>query len=206
MILPSLKQTLVEKLLQEYIALRNTYIETPFKYNRKAALEFSNLGIPNNPDFIRNSTFGQLFQTCLNKNPDFAMMQNLRGIGCFSVEYDYDPSDIQEENKSAFIFRAIEKDLMSEMVPLLIKIPNGRLRCGLKRDCYKLNPKTTNPNYMKCYEFIGSLLGRILFRYKLFFGVPMAPTFWMLLNDEEPTLQDYAREDARLQKRLLKFN
>lgn len=39
-----------------------------------------------------------------------------------------------------------------------------------------------------------------------YFGIPMAPTFWMLIQDNEnPTLDDFAKEDARLQKRLNKF-
>jgi len=40
----------------------------------------------------------------------------------------------------------------------------------------------------------------------LWFGVPMAPTFWMLIQDNQnPTLDDFANEDARLRKRLNKF-
>ena len=119
---------------------------------------------------------------------------------------DYDSTDTPEDEKYKFIWRTMERELMSEMIPLLIKTPNGRLRCGLKRDCFKLNPKATNPNYIKCYQFIGSMLGQFLIKDHLCFLVPMAPTFWMLLNDEEPTLEDYASEDARLQKRLEKFN
>jgi len=92
------------------------------------------------------------------------MMQNVDGSfnGGENWIDDYDSTDNPEENKVKFIFRTVEKELMSEMVTLLIKTPNGRLRCGLKRDCFKLNPKTTNSNYMKCYQFIGSMLGRFL--------------------------------------------
>ena len=71
MILPSLKQSFVLKLLQEYNTIRNQNIENVFKYNRKIALEFFNLNVKNNPDFIKSSTFGQLFQHCMNINPDF---------------------------------------------------------------------------------------------------------------------------------------
>ena len=58
MILPSLKQSFVLKLLQEYNTIRNQNIENVFKYNRKIALEFFNLCVKNNPDFIKSSTFG----------------------------------------------------------------------------------------------------------------------------------------------------
>ena len=37
------------------------------------------------------------------------------------------------------------------------------------------------------------------------FSVAFAPTFWKLLLGGEPTLEDFAKEDARLQKRLDKF-
>jgi len=50
------------------------------------------------------------------------------------------------------------------------------------------------------------MLGRYLVKDHLDFRVPMAPTFWMLVQDnEKPTLDDFAREDARLRKRLDKF-
>ena len=136
----------------------------------------------------------------MNENPDFAMMQNVGSSFNGGDDWidDYDSTDTPEDEKYKFIWRTMERELMSDMVPLLIKTPNGRLRCGLKRDCFKLNPKITNSNYMKCYQFIGSMLGEFLFKDHLCFLVSMAPTFWMLLNDEEPTLEDYASEDARL--------
>jgi hypothetical protein len=62
-----------------------------------------------------------------------------------------------------------------------------------------------NTDWMKCYQFIGALLGRNMVKDHLWFGMPLAPTFWMLSKDDRPTLKDYAKEDARLQKRLNKF-
>lgn len=95
---------------------------------------------------------------------------------------------------------------MSDMLPLLIKTPNGRLQSGTKRDCFTLNPRMTNPEWMKCYNFIGAMVGRYMVKDDQYFGIPMAPTFWMLIQDNEsPTLDDFAKEDARLQKRLKKF-
>ena len=58
---------------------------------------------------------------------------------------------------------------------------------------------------MKCYEFIGALIARTMVKDHLWFGVPMAPTFWMISKNENPTLEDFAKEDARLQKRLKKL-
>ena len=60
---------------------------------------------------------------------------------------------------------------------------------------------------MKCYQFIGAYIARNFFIDHLYFGVPMAPTFWMLTQDNEcPKVEDFAREDARLYKRLAMFS
>ncbi len=94
---------------------------------------------------------------------------------------------------------------MSGFIPLLIPSPNGRLRCGLNRDTFRLNPKVNLNQYMKCYQFIGSYIARAMVLDKWWISVTFANTFWMLANDEKPTLQDFAGEDSRLQKRLGKF-
>jgi hypothetical protein len=100
----------------------------------------------------------------------------------------------------------LETELMSDQLPLFIRTPNGRNQAGIKRDCFNVNPKMTNPEWMKCFQFIGALIGRVMVKDHLWFGVPMAPTFWMLVQDfEKPTLEDFAKEDARLRKRLNKF-
>jgi len=133
------------------------------------------------------------------------MMQN--DGDAFSDQWvdDYDPSDVKEESKIDFIFRNMEKELMSGLIPLLIPSPNGRLRCGLNRDTFRLNPKVTLNKYMKCYQFIGSYIARTMVKDSFWLGVTLANTFWMLANDEKPKLSDFASEDARLLKRLNKF-
>lgn len=82
--------------------------------------------------------------------------------------------------------RAIEKDLMSDQLPLLIKTPNGRNHSGTKRDCYVLNPQMNNAEWMKCYQFLGSYLASAMVtsdqKHVL---LPMAPTFWMTLQDDQ---------------------
>jgi len=91
------------------------------------------------------------------------------------------PGDKEEDNASAFAFREIEKELMTDQLPLFIKVANGRHQAGTKRDCYTVNANMTNPEWMKCYQMIGALIGRVIVKDHLWFGVPMAPTFWMLV-------------------------
>lgn len=99
----------------------------------------------------------------------------------FDIEYyNLLEGDNDEGNEAAFVFRKIEEELMSDQLPLFIKTPNGRHQAGTKRDCYIINPKMTNPDWMKCYQFIGALLGRVMVKDHLWFGMPLAPTFWML--------------------------
>ena len=169
-----------------------------------------NKGIKHNPDFIHASTFGQLFQICLLRDAEFGMMQNSHNS--FDImpndqsEFPLQSGDKEEDNASAFAFREIERELMTDQLPLFIKVANGRNQAGTKRDCYTLNATMTNPEWMKCFQMIGALIGRTMVKDHLWFGVPMAPTFWMLVQDSElPTLEDFAKEDARLRKRLNKF-
>lgn len=206
-LLPSVKMRFFKTQLQEYWDLRNQAISCPFRYDRREAYEFLKLGIKNNPDFINSSTFGQLYQICLLRDAEFSMMQNTHNSFDIEVrEDDYHESDIREDNDSAYAFRMIETELMSEQLPLFVRTPNGRFQAGTKRDCFHVNPRMHNPEWMKCYQFIGALIGRVMVKDHLWFGMPLAPTFWMLVQDEEkPTLDDFAKEDARLCKRLNKF-
>ena len=66
-----------------------------------------------------------------------------------------------------------------------------------------------NTDWLKCYQYIGSYIVRVLIRddqSHFYCGVPFAPTFWMLAKGDRPTLGDFAREDARLAKRLQKLS
>ena len=90
------------------------------------------------------------------------------------------------------------------MVPLLIRAPNNRLKMGLKRDCWRLNPKVIKDDELKVYYFLGGRLARCSLEGKNI-RVALAPTVWMLLLGEEPPLEAFALEDARLQKRLDKW-
>lgn len=76
----------------------------------------------------------------------------------------------------------MELDLMSDQLPLFIRVPNGRNRAGQKRDCFMPNPRADKQDWLKCFQFIGALIGRVIIKNHLFFGVPMAPTFWMLVK------------------------
>ena len=98
----------------------------------------------------------------------------------------------------------LEQELMSDMMPMLIRCPNNRLKMGLKRDCWTLNPKVTKDDELKCYYFLGGRLARCSLEEK-YLRVALAPTVWKLLLDEKPSLEDFAFEDARLQKRLNKI-
>lgn len=118
----------------------------------------------------------------------------------------YHADDVEEDNDAAFVWRTMEIELMSDQLPLFVKTANGRLNSATKRDCFTINPRMTNPEWMKCYQFIGAVIGRIMVKSFLYFGVPMAPTFWMLTQKNEiPSVEDFAREDARLKLHLDSF-
>merc|ERR1719230_880174 len=167
--------------LQEYYEFRDTQMRTTFKLIIKDALDFMKLGIKNNPDFITKSCFGQMFHHLQVRDADFTMLQN-NGNAFSSEEVDSFPEDAPnlEGDTSPWVFRQIERELMSDQLPLFIKTPNGRHKMGIKRDCYLLNPQMKNQDWMKCYQYIGSQVARIMCKDYLFWGVPMAPTFYML--------------------------
>lgn len=71
---------------------------------------------------------------------DFSMMKNLGSYYNFKVLDSEDVSENQHDNDFDSVLRQIEKDLMSDKLPLLIRTPNGRNDAGQKRDCFILNP------------------------------------------------------------------
>ena len=87
---------------------------------------------------------------------------------------------------------------------MLIRVPNNRLKMGQKRDCWRLNPMVTKDDELKVYYFLGGRLARCSLDDK-HLRVALAPTVWKLLLGTKPTLEDFALEDARLQKRLDKW-
>ncbi len=91
---PSLKKHLFKDYLKEYFTFRATDVPLTFRYNRKMAVDFYKQGLKNNPDFITQSTFGQLFSQCLAKSPDFQMMQNESAAFTDQWVDDYDPGDV----------------------------------------------------------------------------------------------------------------
>ena len=62
--------------------MRGTEGVAQFRYNRKLAYDFSAKGIKNNPDFIDDSTFGQLYSQMITKDSEFKMMQNTDSSFC----------------------------------------------------------------------------------------------------------------------------
>ena len=76
--------------------------------------------------------------------------------------------------------RILEQELMSDFVPLLIRTPNGRLKAGVCRDCWVLNPRA-KADWRGCYQLIGSFLARASAVKDFRFSVAFAPTFWKLL-------------------------
>lgn len=55
---------------------RDTSISSPFDYNKSMADEFRKKGLKNDPKWITDSTFGQLFTQMKLRDSDFSMMQN----------------------------------------------------------------------------------------------------------------------------------
>lgn len=78
MLLPSIKLNLFQEKLVASIELRGTDMPVAVRYNRKLAVDFLNLNVKNNPRFIQDSTFGQVYQACLLRDSDFS---NFGSIG-----------------------------------------------------------------------------------------------------------------------------
>ena len=62
----------------------------------------------------------------------------------------------------------------------------------------------TKDDELKVYYFLGGRLARCSLDDR-HLRVALAPTVWKLLLGTKPTLEDFALEDARLQKRLDKW-
>ena len=169
------------------------------------AYEFSVKGIKNNPDFINDSTFGQLYSQMITKDSEFKMMQNTDSSffvdkdhfifskeeianaktnlkddkgnpmklvyahptssaeacylncdlggpritikdGFFRPDDNYANYDVSIIRGLGFqcpedcVKRNMERELMSDQLPLFVQTPNGRLNMSTKRDCFNVNP------------------------------------------------------------------
>lgn len=114
-------------------------------------------------------------------------------------------NDNDFDNNWLGFVKELENDLCSDRLPLLIRTRNGQEKMGIKRDCWILNPRVNKPEELNCYQLIGALIGRQLFRPnndENGLRVPFAPTFYKLLLDEQVTLDDFALENCTLADRL----
>ena len=199
LLLPSVKKELYNKRLSDFFALKGNAETQSLNLDRVLGDEFWKLGMKENKDFIRDSFFGQYFQQLSMRDSEFTCFQTSDK----ATENDFSDSDYNAEVGT--LNRLAEQELMSDMVPLLVRTPNGQNKLGIKRDCWVLSPRVTqiqNPEWMKCYQLIGSMIAKYSFDKVYNFTVAFAPTFWKLLLNNEPRLIDFAIEDYNLAERL----
>ena len=58
---------------------------------------------------------------------------------------------------------------------------------------------------MKCYQLIGSMIATFSLSEDKCISIAFAPTFWLELLNDKPSLEDFALEDAVLANRLKKM-
>ncbi|CAE7904906.1 HERC1 [Symbiodinium sp. KB8] len=122
------------------------------------------------PEGLR-SVFGQVFSAL--RYSDYA---RFRGAGKGDQAWTVDllgEGSIDVGGAYREIVTMLCEDLMSGLVPLFIRCPNGVNEVGLNREKAILNPSATSPLHMAMYEFLGVLFGISLrTRYSLPLDLP----------------------------------
>lgn len=83
----------------------------------------------------------------------------------------------------------IASELMSPVLPLLIKSPNNKNDFGNFRDCYILNPASVTPATERMYKMLGAFLG-YSFLSKSPLPINLAPFVWKQILQEQLSLTD----------------
>lgn len=181
------------------------------RIDRKTTYDFFESGVKHNPAFVTESHFGALTQQCYSSNSNFLFMANMT-TNSFNANFDKVGKDDEfapNLQTNTYTYRLVEKELQSDMVPLLVRTPNGQMQKGLLRNCWVANPNERDVSHLKFYKFIGCFIARCILRENLCLKVHFAPTFWKLTFEdasEHPTLADFAREDLLLAQRLARLD
>jgi len=151
---------------------------------------------------LRHTVFAQVFRELSAKR---SLPQALRpkwqarafkvvlrgdGSGSGSTAVDANPVAYKE------VFEAMERELHSRALPLLVPCPNARRGLGSScRDLWLLNPRASTPECIQGLEFLGQLLGLAL-RTGERLRLLLAPFVWRGLVGDRRTAADVAAVDA----------
>ena len=103
--------------------------------------------------------FGQAITQILSSRPDLSnFCQTSPNDKCFDVRFKGEGS---QDAGGPFreLFVNIASELMSPVLPLLIKSPNNRNEFGSHRDCYILNCAALTPATQRMYKMLGAFIG-----------------------------------------------
>ena len=135
------------------------------------------------------SIFGQIIQHLLRNQPDMRnFCQRDANAKAFEMKFLGEGS-IDAGGPFREAFSNIGSELMSPVLPLLIKSPNNRNDYGSYRDCYILNPAPTTPSTETMYKMLGGFLG-FSFLTKQPLPINLAPFVWKQILEEDLTLAD----------------
>ena len=137
------------------------------------------------------TTFGKLFQKLKDKDFQYLRCQT-------STNQAWRANFVNEGMDDTGSFRksisAIEDELHSSILPLLIPSINNVNQCGEYQDRWVLNPSYLSPLHLQMYKFIGALIG-MAFRSGNVINWKFSPLFWKTLAGEPLLLDDLATID-----------
>jgi len=137
------------------------------------------------------TTFGKLFHKLKDKDFQYLRCQT-------STNQAWRANFVNEGMDDAGSFRksisAIEDELHSSILPLLIPSPNNKNKCGEYQDRWVLNPSCTSPLHIQMYKFVGALIA-MAFRSGNVINLKLSPLFWKTLAAEPLSLDSLATID-----------
>lgn len=133
--------------------------------------------------------FGQICTQLLSNKPDLSnFCQRDTNSKCYDIKFKGEGS-IDAGGPFRESFTNIAAELMSSVLPLLIKSPNNRNEFGSYRDCYILNSVALTPATQDMYKVLGAYIG-YSFLTKSPIPLCLAPIVWKQILQEKLTLND----------------
>eukprot|EP00697_Spironema_sp_BW2_P004386 gnl/Spiro4/15965_TR8584_c0_g1_i1.p1 gnl/Spiro4/15965_TR8584_c0_g1~~gnl/Spiro4/15965_TR8584_c0_g1_i1.p1 ORF type:complete len:3185 (+),score=1015.68 gnl/Spiro4/15965_TR8584_c0_g1_i1:139-9555(+) len=178
------RSTLIRRTLEETNAGNSREII----YNRIKAAKYAN----DPSECAANSLFGQALEA-LRTAPGstWRVTGNNRMFSAkFQGEGSTDAGGPYRE-----VFSTFTNELMSSVLPCLIKSPNNAHHQGDNRESWMVNPKSTSAKDLEYFNFMGKIFG-LAFRTELLLNLYLPPLFWKQMCGEVADLTDLRGIDS----------
>jgi hypothetical protein len=156
--------------------------------------------LPDEHQRISFTLFGQLYRglrsvSSSSLRQEWSGMLDAGQLRAFRVNFSGEGSD-DYGGPYREVFSHVCSELESDVLPLLIPVPNKKSETGENRDCFIFDPRRKDED-LKYYRFIGQLMG-IALRCSITLSLRLPSFFWKFLLGEPFDRDDLLAFDAQM--------